>query len=302
MLMLSAVLGGCTRLFFFPMQQHITVPSELGYDYQDVFFRSADSTRLHAWVINPAGPPVGTILFLHGNAENVSTHFRATLWLIDRGYRIVALDYRGYGLSEGTPDVPEVYTDIAAAAHWVNERFRNETSSLNHPVYLLGQSLGASLAIKYAELDNNFNDHFDALVAEAAFARFGSIAKHVASNHWLTWGAQYPALWLIGRSYDPIDAIGNLEKTPLLLIHSEHDQIIPYRFGESLYKAANEPKRFVKTKGPHIRAFAQADVRETVLNFLQDYAPEISCAEQSIKPCSRETQLVHAPLDNQTNQ
>ncbi len=255
------------------MQQHVTVPSELGYDYQDVFLRSADDTRLHAWVIHPEGPPIGTILFLHGNAENVSTHFRATLWLIDKGYRIVALDYRGYGLSEGKPDVPEVYTDITAAAQWVNERFRNETSSLTHPVYLVGQSLGASLAIKYAELDGNFNDRFDALIVEGAFARFGSIAKHVASNHWLTWSAQYPAQWLIGQSYDPLDAISKLENTPLLLIHSEQDQIIPYRFGESLYNAANEPKRFVKTQGPHIRAFAQADVREAVLSFLQDHAP-----------------------------
>ena len=270
---LSVLLSGCTRLFFFPMQQHVTVPSELGYDYQDVFLRSADDTRLHAWVIQPKGPPMGTILFLHGNAENVSTHFRATLWLIDRGYRVVALDYRGYGLSEGKPDVPEVYTDIAAAAQWVNKRFRNGPLSNNHPVYLLGQSLGASLAIKYAELDNNFNDHFDALIVEAAFTRFGSIAKHVASNNWLTWGAQYPAQWLIGESYDPLDAIGKLENTPLLLIHSEQDQIIPYRFGESLYNAANKPKRFVKTKGPHIRAFAHAEVRATVLTFLKNHAP-----------------------------
>jgi len=258
------------------MQQHVTVPSELGYDYQDVFLRAADGTRLHAWVINPIGPPIGTILFLHGNAENISTHFRATLWLIDQGYRLFALDYRGYGLSEGKPDLPEVYADIGAAAVWINDRYRSEAPSAIHPVYLLGQSLGASLAIKYAALDKDFNQHFDAIIVEAAFARFGTIARHVASNHWLTWSAQYPAQWLIGRHYDPLDAIRTLEATPLLLIHSEQDQIIPFRFGEALYKAANEPKRFVKTQGPHIRAFAQADVREAVISFLQDHA--------SIKP------------------
>ena len=272
-LSISFILSGCTRVFFFPMQQHVTIPSALGYDYQDIFLQSADGTQLHAWLINPTGPPIGTILFLHGNAENISTHFRATLWLIEKGYRVFALDYRGYGLSSGKPDVPEVYADIAAAAQWLNKRFRKDNPAINHPVFLLGQSLGASLAIKYAELDETFNEKFDALIVEAAFARFGTMAKHVASKHWLTWSAQYPAKWLISNDYDPLDAVSQLEQTPLLMIHSEQDQIIPYRFGKSVYKAANNPKRFVKTKGPHIRAFAQADVRLAVLSFLQEHAP-----------------------------
>lgn len=274
-LTLVSTLVSCTRVFFFPMQQHVTVPSSLGYEYQDIFLQSADGTRLHAWLVKPTGPPLGTILFLHGNAENISTHFRATLWLIEKGYRVLALDYRGYGLSAGKPDVPEVYDDIAAAAQWLTDRFRTDDSTSNHPMFLLGQSLGASLAIKYAELDPVFNERFDALIVEAAFARFGTIAKHVASKHWLTWSAQYPAKWLITKEYDPLDAVSKLDQTPLLLIHSKQDQIIPYRFGESLYKAANNPKQFVTTKGPHIRAFAQADVRATVLAFLQEYAPTL---------------------------
>ncbi|MFK7855024.1 MAG: alpha/beta hydrolase [Granulosicoccus sp.] len=254
------------------MKQHVTVPSELGYEYQDHFLSSADGTRLHAWQIKPKGPAIGTILFLHGNAENISTHFKAVLWLVDKGYRVFALDYRGYGLSQGKPDLPEVYDDINAATIWIDKNYRASGKPTSHPVYLLGQSLGASLAIKYASVNSNFNEQFDALIVEAAFARFGSIAKHVASRHWLTWGAQYPAQWLLSDRFDPLDAIAKLEDTPLLLIHSRDDQIIPYHFGESLYKAANTPKRFITTQGAHIRAFAQADVRAQLLDFLQQYS------------------------------
>lgn len=271
-LTLSLALSSCTQLFFFPMQKHVTVPSELGYDYQDVFLRSDDNTKLHAWVIEPQDAPVGTILFLHGNAQNISTHFRATLWLVNKGYRIFALDYRGYGLSEGKPDVPEVYTDIEAAALWIEQHYGQTPEQPNHPVYLLGQSLGASLAIKYAQLDANFNEQFNALIVEAPFARFGTIAKHVASRHWLTWSAQYPAQWLISKSYDPLDAIAQLEQTPLLIIHSVQDEVVPVHFGKSLYDAANEPKRFIKTTGPHIAAFAQPEVRDSMLSFLHEHA------------------------------
>ena len=272
-LLICTWLSGCTRLFFFPMQPHVSVPSELGYDYQDIFLQASDGTRLHAWLINPDGPPLGTVLFLHGNAENVSTHYRATLWLIDAGYRVFILDYRGYGLSQGKADLPDVFLDIDAAAQWIDTRFRNPSSTHSHPVFLVGQSLGASLAIKYAEQNAVFKTQFDALVVEAAFARFGTIARHVASKHWLTWSAQYPVQWLLGRQYDPLDAIGRLDDTPILLIHSEQDQIIPYHFGKSLYDEAREPKRMITTTGPHIRAFAQRSVRRQVLDFLSDHQP-----------------------------
>ena len=116
------MLSGCTRLFFFPMQQHVGVPSELGYAYQDVFFSNAeDGIRLHAWLIDPKPARRGVVYFLHGNAENISTHFRATVWLLESGYQVFALDYRGYGLSQGKPDVPEVFSDIEAGARWLEK-------------------------------------------------------------------------------------------------------------------------------------------------------------------------------------
>lgn len=262
------MVSGCTSLFFFPMQQHVGTPSALGYEYQDVFFNAEDNTRLHAWLIEPETAHRGVVYFLHGNAENISTHFRATVWLLKNGYQVFALDYRGYGLSQGKPDVPEVFSDISAGAQWLEEYLSKEQSTASLPVFLYGQSLGGSLAIKYAQLDDRFNERFDGLITEAAFSRFDSIAKHVAANHWLTWSAQYPAKWLIGQQFDPLDAIAELELIPKLMVHSKDDQVVPYQFGQQLFAAASEPKLWISTTGPHIRAAADPAVRKAILNFM----------------------------------
>ena len=253
------------------MQPHVTTPAAFGYDYSDVYMLADDGIRLHGWLIEPARPALGSVYFLHGNAENISTHFRAVLWLVDAGYEVFALDYRGYGLSQGEPDVPEVFDDIQAGAQWLDSHVTRE-GLRSRPRYLYGQSLGGSLAITFARRHPDFPGQFDGLIAEAAFSRFGTIARHVASSHWLTWSAQYPAQWLIGSHHDPLDAISQLQDVPKLLIHSRDDSIIPYRFGQELFAAASEPKAWISAFGPHIQAAADPAVRQAILSFMRRHA------------------------------
>jgi pimeloyl-ACP methyl ester carboxylesterase len=267
--------GGCHSLFFYPQKDHLSNPGAFGYAYDDVFLQTADNLRVHGWLLKPRKPAIGTIYFLHGNAENVSTHFRAVLWLVNQNYEVFALDYRGYGLSQGVPTLPEVFLDIDAGAQWLVDRAKSADAAASEgrlPLFLYGQSLGASLATKYAELSKVAVAGFDGLILEAPFSRYDTIAKHVASNHWLTWLAQYPALWLINDKYDPVDAVGRIQQLPLLVIHSRQDQIIPQTFGRAVFDAANEPKYWIDTEGPHIRAAAYLSVRQGVLKFLEQYA------------------------------
>lgn len=269
--MLCVLMSGCTSLFFYPMKQHVTAPGKFGYDYEDVFLTTEDGLRVHGWWIRSSTPAVGSLFFLHGNAENISTHFRAVLWLVNQGYDAFVLDYRGYGLSEGHPDVPDVFLDIDAGANWLVEKVSKTYPDTGHPIFLYGQSLGASLALKYAALDTRFKLRFNALIAEAPFSRYGSIAKHVASRHWLTWSAQYPALWLMNDEHDPIDAVENIDSVPLMIIHSPDDTVIPQRFGKAVFEKANEPKYWVEARGPHINAAAYLDTRRAMLEFLERY-------------------------------
>jgi len=271
-LLVMLMLNACTQMFFYPQKKHVNVPSDFGYHYQDIALHTSDNLTLHAWLVEPVEDSIGTVYFLHGNAENVSTHIRAVLWLVDLGYEVLALDYRGYGQSEGAANIPEVFNDIQAGAFWLEHYLLSNANK--KPVYLLGQSLGASLAISFVEQQGS--ELFDALIVEAAFTRYGTIAKHVASQHWLTWLFQYPAKWLLSKQYDPLDAIGKLSPLPILLIHSSEDEIIPYELGKRLFEQAGEPKQFIQAAGPHIWAFARKDTRQLVYDFMKQYSGVIN--------------------------
>ena len=99
-------LSGCTAttaLLFYPQDHHVRTPHDLALDYQDVWLTAADGTRLHAWWLPAVGgnSKTPTVLHLHGNAENISTHIQSVAWLPLEGVNVLMLDYRGFGLSVG---------------------------------------------------------------------------------------------------------------------------------------------------------------------------------------------------------
>jgi alpha-beta hydrolase superfamily lysophospholipase len=257
-------------MFFYPHKELVALPSDFGYRFDDVSLVAADGVKLHAWLIYPTGNPIGTIYFLHGNAENISTHTRSVYWLVDEGYQVLALDYRGYGRSEGKPDVDEVLTDIDSGIAWLTRQIVAESPEL--PVYLLGQSLGAALAIRYLDLHPEQASQFNALVVEAAFSRYGLIGRQAAAKSPLTWAFQYPVQWFLPRRHDPADAIARLQGLPILIIHSRDDAIIPYMHGQALWEQTGRNSTFITARGAHIGAFQDAAVRRSVIDFLAAHA------------------------------
>jgi hypothetical protein len=114
-LLLSLCLAGCTSVFFQPSSTLFATPGQYGLDYERVEFNAADGTPLFAWFLPARGAPRGTVLFLHGNAENISTHFASVAWMPAAGFNVLAFDYRGYGASQGRPTLSGVQLDIDAA-------------------------------------------------------------------------------------------------------------------------------------------------------------------------------------------
>ncbi len=262
---LIIMLVSCSGLFFFPYRGHLQTPDQLGLAYEDIYLKAADGVQLHAWLLPAAGPVRGTVYYLHGNGENISTHIHSVRWLPDEGYNVLLLDYRGYGLSEGEAALPGVLRDIKAGLQWLLEQH----DVADKPLYLLGQSLGASLAIYFAATDEQARRHLSGVVSDAAFTRYRDIVRHVAAGSWLTWPFQYPASWMVVKQYDPIDYVARITPLPLLLIHSRDDEMIPYQYGERLYRAAASPKQFLATRGFHGGTFNEADNRAVLLLFFE---------------------------------
>ena len=267
----TLLLAGCARLVFYPDQTLVETPADWGHPYRDVAVTTRDGIALHGWLIEPEGAPLGTLYYLHGNAQNISTHTRSVLWLVTSGYRVFAIDYRGYGLSDGEPSLPEVLEDVRAGAVWLFDHLDEDGD--NAPVHLLGQSLGGALGLRYLALHPEHRERFASAVIEAAFTGYGAMARYVAQGNALTWLFAWPAERLFAGPDDPIDAIASLAPLPLMIVHSRDDRIVPFSMGEALHATAGEPKTFLETIGRHVGAWRDPRARASMLNFLDSQQP-----------------------------
>src|SRR4051812_42769424 len=112
---LSMILAGCSQVFFQPNRVQVLTPAQLGLAYEEVRFGSTDGLQLHGWFLPAVGKAAGTVLFMHGNAENISTHIVSVAWMPARQFNVLIFDYRGYGASQGKPTFSSVQQDIDAA-------------------------------------------------------------------------------------------------------------------------------------------------------------------------------------------
>lgn len=260
----AALLAGCTQLFFQPYRQHVRTPADIGLAYEDVRLKTADGVALHAWWLPAKGAARGTILFLHGNAENVSTHIGSVYWLPERGFNVLLLDYRGYGASEGTPSMAGAQADIEAAMRYLLDRPGIDRSR----IVIFGQSLGGALASYYVA-HSPHRAHIRALVVESAPASYRDIAREKAAGFWLTWPLQWPIAWSVSDDYSPVYTMARISPIPLLVIHGERDAIVPLHDGQRLYEAAQEPKElWIVPGGGHIGAFLRPEYRERFVAYL----------------------------------
>ncbi len=264
-LLLAVALAGCSRVFFLPEPGHRWDPAQAGIDYEDVWFEAADGTRLHGWFL-PADEPRGTIVFLHGNAENVSTHIGAVHWIPERGYNVFMPDYRGFGLSEGRPDFRGVHLDARAALRHAAERHEDD----DLPLVVLGHSLGGSVAVTTVA---RYGERYDvqALVADSAFSSYRGIAREKFGELWLTWPFQWPLSLTISDAYSPEDHVADVSPIPLLLIAGDDDFIVPPHHSAALYAAARPPVDIWRFRDVgHTQAFARADVRDAFVAWLDN--------------------------------
>lgn len=256
---------GCTDVFFQPLRSHVFDPRDLGVHPQDIWLTAEDGVKLHAWLIPAVSERKGTILFLHGNAENVSTHIASVYWLPAEGYEVLLLEYRGYGRSGGEPSFAGLLQDVAAA-----DRYLDSVAGVRRDrVVLLGQSLGGALALLYAGRPGT-KGRFRAVIADSAFADSRRIIRDsVARLPVLGFLLKYPLSWLIDASYNPEDAVGRISPTPVLILHSMDDPIVPYTHGEALFEHAGSPKELWEYKGAgHIGALRSAEGRKDLLEYL----------------------------------
>ncbi len=259
-----AILPACDSYFFYPQRSFMANPHLDRVFHEDVFFEAPDGVRLHGWFLRPNDEPRGTILFFHGNAENISTHVGAVLWLAMEGYQVFLIDYRGYGRSEGTPEMEGIHVDALAA---IDRLFRTEGVDKDR-IVVFGQSLGGAVAV-YAVANSPHRDRIRALIIDSAFSGYRRIAREKIAEVVLLWPFQTPLSLLVTDRYSPCRWIGRIRPVPVLILHGEADKVVPVRHGERLYRLAEEPKQLWIAPGAgHIQALSDGNLRKRLLSYL----------------------------------
>lgn len=268
LLLVTLHLGACTGLLFHPQRALVLTPDRMGLAYRDVWFEAADGPRLHGWFL-PADPdavrgPACTALFLHGNAENISTHLASVRWLPEKGTNVFLFDYRGYGRSAGEPSLPGLHLDTEAALGAVFAMPGVDPDR----IVVFGQSLGGTVAIT-ALARSAYRHRIQALVTEGAFSSYRGIAREKLAGFWLTWPLQWPLSLTIDNQYEPLEAIGRINPVPVLIIHGLTDRVVSPHHAEALYAAAGEPKELWLVPGAdHIQALLQTEAQQRLLGYL----------------------------------
>jgi fermentation-respiration switch protein FrsA (DUF1100 family) len=233
-------LSGCVldQAFYYPSKTDHGNPGQEGLKYETVRFTSRDGTQLSGWflpVAHAADPrdAKGTVIHVHGNAENVSAHWPLVGWLSLRGYNVFLFDYRGFGHSEGKPDPKGVFGDTQSAFDYVRTRADVDPEKL----LVFGQSLGGNNAI--AAVGAGDRAGIRAVAVEGTFYSYASIANDKLLGAGL----------LVNDDYSAHRYIGKLAPIPLLFIHGTNDDLVPYRHSERLFALAGAPKRLVLIPG-----------------------------------------------------
>jgi fermentation-respiration switch protein FrsA (DUF1100 family) len=200
--------------------------------FQEVNFQNSKKQTIHGCyfpyqTINPHDSPAGTILYCHGNGENVSQLLnRAEKMRTGFRCNVLIFDYAGYGKSEGQPTAPGVLDDGLAAMNYLIQQEDIPSSQ----IICYGFSLGGSVAVDLAS-----KHEVKALIVESSFTSLGDMGRRIipflSAEHFL---------------WEQLASIKKINKVccPVFISHGRADRTIPFSQGQALFEAANEPKTF----------------------------------------------------------
>ncbi len=222
------------QMIYFPQRDLEATPDSVGLAYDDVYLTASDGTRIHGWHV--PGHSGVTLLWFHGNAGNISHRLDNILMLHQRlGVGVFIVDYRGYGLSEGRPSEKGIYTDAEAAFGYLIDKLGLDPE---REIILFGRSLGVGVAVEMGT-----RHRVKGVILESGFT---SIREMAESS-----GLPLPiplVLTLFEARYDSISKIGRVD-SPVMILHGDRDDTVPFWMAEKLYAAANEPKTLYPIRG-----------------------------------------------------
>ena len=232
LVMFKALIGALEpRLVFFPSAGEDRNPASLGIAYEAVRIQTSDGERLVAWQLEPTDP-IADVVYFHGNGGNLSVWLPVFAALHAHNLRVLAVDYRGYGLSSGSPSEEGVYRDAEAL---VKHAAAHRPQSAGRPLVFWGRSLVGPIA---AAATHTLRP--DGLILESSFADKAAVVRSNPVLRMLNVFGAY--------RFETVKLLKDFSG-PVLVLHGNRDSIVPFALGRELHDLLNTPKRFVEIAG-----------------------------------------------------
>lgn len=247
-------------LTYFPDPNGVA-PADTGLaDFREVAIRTPDGETLVGWWKPPAAG-AGVVLYLHGNGYNLGARAPRLRDLADAGFGVLAIDWRGYGGSTGSPTETGLLTDARAAYDWAAAR------APGSKVALFGESLGTGVAVHLAG-----ERPVAGVVLDSPYASVVGMAE--------TYYPFLPNRLLLKDQFRSEEWIRKVE-VPVFVVHCDADREIPLAQGERLFRAAGEPKEMLVLPGcAHIRTW-RGQARSHMLDLFAEWTSAAGSRDQA---------------------
>jgi len=265
--LLRPLLQAITDLFVFhPVRGQHTQPSQLGMEFSDLRIVAEDGVRAQAWwmpsSVSSADFSGATVLTFHGNGGTMADRLDWCHEMVSRGASVLAVEYRGYGESEGRPSEESCRADARAAL----AEAQRLSASRPGPLLIHGRSLGGAVAIALAA-----SAPHDGLIVESTFTRIGDMAALTGIPM---------ARQLVAYRFDSVDHLSEVD-APVFVVHGTADTLVPYSMGEALRDARlarGQSVRFFTVEGGEHNSTWQ-DAGEGYWQALsQWFSAEVACS------------------------
>jgi uncharacterized protein len=253
-----------SRYVYYPDRKIDYTPESIGLWFENVSIQTQDGETITGWFVPGNGSDgrteketkkIRTILVCNGNGGDIGDRVDSVKTFHDMGFNVLMFDYRGYGASTGKPTEQGTYLDVLSAWNYL----KGDKKISPQDIIIFGQSLGGAVAIWLAEQVNP-----GILIIESTFTSAADMGAKMFP---------YLPIRLFCRfKYDSLLRIGKIH-CPVLIAHSRDDDVVPFRHGQRLFKAANEPKRFVEMRGTHNSCGIDFDAvyRRIAVEFVNHY-------------------------------
>jgi fermentation-respiration switch protein FrsA (DUF1100 family) len=242
LLVFSALtLAGCSSFLYQPTRWLHVDPAQIHLEPEQISLVTSDRVNLRGWYFHgTAETPKALIVFFHGNAENLTSHYLFDYFIFD---------YRGYGLSDGEPSPEGTIEDGRTALRWAEKRAES-FAPRKVPLVVFGQSLGGAIALRTV-IEMKKEIPISLVMVDSTFASYEEAGRSVLRQHWLTWPLQPFADLTLSDEYAPGARISEISPIPLIVMHGDADSVINYSLGVEVYEDAKPPKEFWRVVGGH---------------------------------------------------